>query len=283
MKWIETGVIAAACMGIGVAAQAQTPNHQGLRYEAQRVPSSGAPVARTEAKDVSNPAPVAEDPCVKMVQESGPAAVPTRVRTIVIDPGHGGENEGAIGVARIHEKYLTLKIALLLADRLRELLPDVEIVLTRQRDESLSLRERIEVANRLKADLFLSLHFNNSMNPEAIGFESFWAGDFWEADMLKAGVEVTDEMREARKKTGEASERMAYCFNRAMRHRFDVLDRGVKTGDYTVLTRAQVPAVVLEMAFLSHAQEGLSAVKPEYQARLVQALSVAVMNYVLGQ
>ena len=283
MKWRETVWMAVAWMCVVGAAQAQTPSHQGMRYEAQRVPSSGATVSRSEAKDVAE-APVTDDtdPCSSEKPAMKPVSKPVHVRTIVIDPGHGGENEGAIGVARIHEKYLTLQVAQLLADRLRELLPDVEIVLTRQRDESISLSERIEVANRLNADLFLSLHFNNSLNPLAIGFESFWGGDYWAADMQKAGEEITDEIRELRTRTGAASERMGRCFNHAMRHRFDVLDRGVKTGDYTVLTRAKVPAVVLEMAFLSHAEEGMSAVRPDYQARLVQALTDAVMNYVNG-
>lgn len=283
MKWRVTGCVAVAWMCAGGAAQAQPLGQLGMRCEAQRVPSSGATVARSEAKDVADaPLPAEADPCVSEKPVPKPAAKSVRVRTIVIDPGHGGENEGAIGVARIHEKYLTLQVAQLLADRLRELLPDVEIVLTRQRDESLSLSERIEVANRLNADLFLSLHFNNSLNPDAIGFESFWVGDYWAADMQKAGEEITDEIRESRTRAGAASERMGRCFNHAMRRRFDVLDRGVKPGDYTVLTRAKVPAVVLEMAFLSHAEEGMSAVRPEYQARLVQALTDAVMNYVNG-
>lgn len=279
MKWIVSGVIAAVCMCMGMGAMAQ-PSAWGRRCESQNVvrQSANAPRQAQNSPAVAAPA----EPCSDADAESEAVPMPVKARTIVIDPGHGGENEGAFGVARIHEKYLTLQIALLLADRLRALMPDVEVVLTRYRDESLSLSERIEVANHLHADLFLSLHFNNSLNPDAIGFESFWAGDYWAADMAKAGVEITDEERIAREQAGMGAERMAYCFNRAMRHRFEVLDRGVKTGDYTVLTRARVPAVVLEMAFLSHASEGLSAVMPEYQSRLVQALSVAVVNYVRG-
>ena len=64
-----------------------------------------------------------------------------------------------------------------------------------------------------------------------------------------------------------------------MRHRFTVLDRGVKPGDYTVLTRAEVPAVVLELAFLSHAQEGIETVTAANRAKLVDALTDAVLHY----
>ena len=206
------------------------------------------------------------------------AEIPS-LKVIVIDPGHGGTNEGAIGVAGMHEKYLTLQIAQLLADRLREALPGTRIVLTRERDEDIALADRIDIANQLHADLFLSLHFNSSMNPEAIGYESFWVGDFWEADMVRDGIEITDETRAQRTEAGRRSEEFAQFFNHAMHRQTDVLDRGVKPGDYTVLTRAEVPAVVIELAFLSHAQEGREAVTRQARKRYVDALAEAVLRY----
>ena len=205
--------------------------------------------------------------------------LPETVKTIVIDAGHGGTNEGAIGIAGIHEKYLTLPIALLLADRLRSAMPDAEIILTRQHDATLSLGERIDIANQIHADLFISLHYNNSGNPDAIGFESFWAGDYWKKDLEKANIEIDDQTLKRRTRMAKLGERMAKCFNRSMRHYFDVLDRGVKSGDYTVLTRAEVPAVVLELAFLSHAQEGLDVINPSVRAKIVNALVEAVLRY----
>jgi N-acetylmuramoyl-L-alanine amidase len=262
---------------------AADPQH-GLRLESQAVTtaSAGAKVhVIAETPESAEPAKaVPMDVSAENDSDDGNAVVmPCPLRTIVIDPGHGGTNEGAIGVAGIHEKYLTLQIALLLADRLRKSMPDVQIVLTRQKDQGISLAERIEMANNLKADLFLSLHFNSSTNPEAIGFESFWVGDYWASDMEKSGIEITDEIRSERERAATLGERMANQFNRAMRHRFDVLDRGVKPGDYTVLTRAEVPAVVLEMGFLSHAQEGLELVTPATRARIVDALVDAVRGY----
>ncbi len=230
-----------------------------------------------ETKGSAEQAPM--DTSAEQAKAQADEIVPGPLRRIVIDPGHGGTNEGAIGVAKIHEKHLTLQIALLLADRLRKAMPDTEIILTRQRDQALSLGERIDIANRAKADLFLSLHFNSSNNPEAIGFESFWVGQFWESDMRRDGVEITDEIRAQRERAGALGERMAQSFNRAMRHRFTVLDRGVKPGDYTVLTRAEVPAVVIEMGFLSHADEGISLTTSPHRAKLVDALFDAVVHY----
>lgn len=201
------------------------------------------------------------------------------VKKIVLDPGHGGANEGAIGVANIYEKYLTLQVAMLLADKLRKALPDVEIILTRQKDESIGLAQRIDIANQNDADLFVSLHFNSSQNPNAVGFESFWAGDFWEADMVKENTEITPQIRSRREKCARLGKKMAENFNRAMRRRFDVLDRGVKPGDFTVLTRANVPAVVLEMAFLSHAQEGVQTTTAAHRAKLIDAITDAITRY----
>lgn len=220
-----------------------------------------------------HPAP---PPLIQIEEEQ---VFPDSVRRIVIDPGHGGSNEGAMGSAVIAEKYLSLQVAMILADRLRMAMPDVEIILTRQNDREISLADRIRMANRLNADLFLSLHFNSSGNPEAIGFESFWAGDYWLRDLERDGIVPDEEMRSRRTRAAKLGERMAKAFNRCMRHQFDVLDRGVKQGDYTVLTKSEVPAVVLELAFVSHAQEGVAVTQAATRSKLVAALVEAVKRY----
>ena len=262
------------------------PGSRNTRLEAQRETSSSAGTAvKQPMPALPNTAAAAKDTESQATPQK-PAPIdaevpvlPGEIKTIVIDPGHGGTNAGAIGVAKIYEKTLTLQVAMIVADRLRAKMPDVNIVLTRQRDDALSLNERIQIANQLNADLFVSLHFNSSMNPEAIGYESFWAGDYWIADMKKNGETIDDETRNARTITAKLGERMAKCFNHAMHRRFDVLDRGVKPGDYTVLTRAKVPSVVLELAFLSHAQEGLAVISQSVRSKLADAVVDAVVKY----
>lgn len=264
--WIALTVLMAGMVCADVQAEPRHHRRHKARAESQTVQADKSNEGAQAVEDAAIPDDV-------------PDVHPGPVRLIVIDPGHGGTNEGAFGVAKIHEKHLTLMVAIMLADRLRKALPDTEIILTRQRDSSMYLNERIGIANNLNADLFLSLHFNFSNNLDAIGFESFWAGDFWEADYRRDGIEITEEVRAEHLRTGALSAKMAHCFNRAMRHRFDVLDRGVRTGDFTVLTQSHVPSVVLEMGFLSNADEGISLVTPEHRAKLVDALVEAVVQY----
>ena len=274
------GILTAACLAVLSLppAAAANPSTLGLRLSSQQVttPSAGkrADFLKLESPPVSKPPLITLDDANDVIDVR-----PKPLKRIVIDPGHGGTNEGAIGVAGIHEKHLTLQIALLLADKLRSRMPDVEIILTRQRDVNMSLAERIDVANRAKADLFLILHFNSSLNPEAIGFESFWVGDFWEKDLIKAGVEIDDATRQQRTAAALLGRRMGASFNHAMGRHTGAMDRGVKPGNYTVLTRAEVPAVVLEMAFLSHAKEGIDIASQEYRIKLVNALADAVTGY----
>lgn len=204
---------------------------------------------------------------------------PQMLKTIVIDPGHGGENLGAIGIAGVYEKELTLDLSIVLAERLREAYPDAKILMTRTSDEFVELSDRIAFANAHQADVFLSLHFNGADNLEAYGFESFWVGDFW-----KTEPDVHDPKSQAvRIDAGQRSQWLGECFNQAMGARLDGLDRGVKPGDYTVLTQAKVPAVVLEFAFLSHAEEGVKVLDIDYRAEMVEALVDALDTYVKGK
>ena len=238
----------------------------------------------SSASAIATTAPAAEETATITSTENANAEdtlIVPPLRTIVIDPGHGGTNEGAIGIAGIHEKHLTLKLALILADRLRTQYPDTNVILTRETDRFLSLNDRISIANDAHADLFLSLHFNSSMNPLAIGFESFYAGEFLEQESDKLGD--SDDIRAEKRKADPYAQHMAKCFNHAMSKRFNVLDRGAKPGDYTVLTRARVPAVVLEFGFLSHAEEGLSIITPEHQAQMIDALVEAISRYQRGR
>lgn len=113
---------------------------------------------------------------VQMVYEESKTPIMTlgSIRTIVIDPGHGGENQGAIGTAHVHEKFLTLDLAFALRDQLQEKYPTTRVILTRYWDKSMTLSDRITLANEEGADLFLSLHYNAAVHSKAVGVETYF-------------------------------------------------------------------------------------------------------------
>ena len=102
-----------------------------------------------------------------------PAAGP--IRTLVIDPGHGGKDPGALGT-REREKYLNLGVALALEELLAKHMPEINVVMTRDRDKSVTLYRRAKIAQLHQADFFLSLHCNSSPNKESTGSESYVLG-----------------------------------------------------------------------------------------------------------
>ena len=206
---------------------------------------------------------------------------------IVIDPGHGGLNEGAIGALGVYEKHLTLQLSQHLADRLAARYPQLEVVLTREGDTDLSLSQRIEIANDAEANLFLSIHFNAALNPQAIGYESYWVQSLRpiipEEDnhltaLLQAMPSLPEQVR-VRHQAADESWRFARHFHAAMGARLQVMDRGIKRGNYTVLRKALVPAVVIELGFLSNNTEEQMLLDPLYQAKLVDALLSAIESY----
>ena len=206
------------------------------------------------------------------------------LRRIVIDPGHGETNEGAVGVAEVHEKHLTLPLAMHLADRLRAQHPGLEVILTRHSDAGLGLVERAEVANEANADLLISVHLNAAGNVKAAGFETFWVADTLPPmprdvpkqvallDMLSTLPERSAE----RAHSAHAASSFASHVQRQLGERIETLDRKVKRANFTILRYANVPAVVIEFGFLTHAEEGQSLLDPSYQATLVDAVVAAI-------
>lgn len=162
----------------------------------------------------------------------------TRKQIIVIDPGHGGKDSGAVGINGIQEKDIVLKIAKQIAELNETVFKNqFEIYLTRYKDTLISLRDRTKLAKNLNADLFLSLHCNYSVNPNARGVEVYVS-----------------------KKQGQHSQEsilVAYDLQKRLRENFGFESRGVKFADFQVLreTNDYFPSVLLELGFLSNWDE----------------------------
>lgn len=167
---------------------------------------------------------------------------------ICIDPGHGGEQPGAVYGGR-REKDAALQIARKLASQLRAL--GYDVVMTRDDDASVSLRKRCDISNALRADAFISVHLNASRSPEAQGAESWqWTG---------------------------SGSRLAHNVQRGLVDATGARDRGVKsTTSYYVLRHTHAVAIVVECGFLSHDAERERLFDAEYQAKIASGIARGV-------
>lgn len=221
------------------------------------------------------------------------------IRTVVIDPGHGGKETGAIGAAGSAEKDLVLLIAKTLSMRLEQAL-SVRTVLTRSEDVDLGLDERSALANQNKADLFLSVHLNSSLGRGALGAETYFlslqASDQRAADAAAVENYVGAAVAPAGSDDFElqlllwdlaqsqhlaASQRLATLIQEELNRELDLRDRGVKQAPFRVLMGAAMPAVLVELGFISTREEEQRLRTPEYRSQLVETLVRAISRFKL--
>jgi N-acetylmuramoyl-L-alanine amidase len=218
------------------------------------------------------------------------AGVPARARPLVVlDPGHGGSNTGAAGVAPgTHEKQLTLAMARKVRARLEA--RGIDVVLTRDGDRTMTLRQRTAVADRLAADLFVSLHANASPTRNRRGFETYVltpAGVDVDARALRAevatpraGVDgataaVLDDVERGAAEW-EAADLAESIQAHLRRVRGQGGDRGVKQNAHDVMLGATMPAVLVEIGFIDHPVEGRELFDPATQDAIAGALADAI-------
>lgn len=219
-------------------------------------------------------------------------------RKIVIDPGHGGKDPGAIGPTGLMEKDVVLDIALKVK-KLLESDPQYEIILTRDRDIFLSLNERTEIANRVGADLFISIHTNASPNHYAQGIETYllnWTDD--EEAIKVAARENAISVKRMKQLKGELSfllaslEREAkrddsvklagYIHNamiNSLKTAFSRNDNGLKQALFYVLVGAQMPSCLLEISYISNPEEERLLSEDSYRMHIAQSIVEGIKNY----
>ncbi|MCE5341268.1 MAG: N-acetylmuramoyl-L-alanine amidase [Planctomycetaceae bacterium] len=174
-------------------------------------------------------------------------------KTIVIDPGHGGQDPGAKSVQGFYEKTVNLDVALQIADMLRE--TGHRVIMTRDSDAFLELEERAGVANRAKADVFISIHSDSAARKSANGFSVYIA---------RSASGAAEELAES------IDDRMT---------RTSISSNGVKKADYRVLVQTQCPAVLIELGYLSNYWEAKQLKNAAMQKKLAQAIADGITNY----
>ena len=205
----------------------------------------------------------------------------TNIKTIVIDPGHGGKDSGTLGTKRfkIYEKHVALAVSLKLGNYIAEAFPEVKIIYTRDTDVFLELNERTEIANKSNADLFISIHCDGFTNPKPSGASVFVMG----MSKLKANMDVA--MRENSAIYLEDNYQQKYdgfdpksaesyivfslmqntYLNQSLQiaeevesefsNRANRKSRGVKQAPFYVISRTNMPSILVECGFLTNPNE----------------------------
>ncbi|MBR4300669.1 MAG: N-acetylmuramoyl-L-alanine amidase [Bacteroidales bacterium] len=226
------------------------------------------------------------------------------MKIVMIDPGHGGKKPGAIG-KKSKEKDITLSIALKLGETIKANFKDVTVLYTRDTDVDIDLAERAQMANRAKADLFISIHANSHKKTEPSGTETFVMGlSTSKANMEVARLENADILLEDDYKNNseyqgfdpnapesyimftlyqnaylEKSLNFAEYIQGQYKSRIKTIDRGVKQGELFVLYKTSMPAVLTEIGFISNAKEEEYMMSEEGQNEYVYCIASAFAKY----
>jgi N-acetylmuramoyl-L-alanine amidase len=203
---------------------------------------------------------------------------------VVIDAGHGGSNTGAPGLfAGGSEKRVTMGVARALARELRA--RGFAVVLTRSRDEYLTLRERVRRANAAAAGCFVSLHTNASGDRARRGVETWvLAREAAEVEARRAASRERDDVQamlaELRLlEAHRASAALARAVQSELVAAVGSVDRGVRQAGYDVLAGVTAPAVLVEMGFIDHPIEGALLLQPAQQRRIAAALAAGISKF----
>ena len=219
---------------------------------------------------------------------------PPTVRVVAIDAGHGGNDDGTRGESGTLEKDITLSIARRLRDRIEGRL-GLRVILTRNRDEDVPIDARAAVANNNKADLFLSLHVNASIRPSATGAEVSYLSmeEYGEearalaglgaqlVPVIGGGVRQIDlvQWEMAQVRYLDRSARLADIVHEELSRRVPMSTRGVQEAPFRVLVGANMPAVLIEMGFISNEGDEQRLRGAQFQSAVVDALTDSVLRF----
>ena len=245
--------------------------------------------ATTEAAPTPAPSPAPDTRLV--IPTQGPS---TGLRTVVIDPGHGGEELGTQGAKGTLEKEITLSVA----RRLRTMIESrlgLKVFLTRDDDRTMSLDERSAFANNHHADVFLSVHANSAVRPSLRGAEVYYltveradAEARRRADessttlpALGGGTRAIDLIlwETAQARYLEQSAALAGFVEQALAARVEMSPRAVQQAPFRVLVGANMPAALVEIGYLSNAEQEAQLTTPAYQEQVAQALLDALIRF----
>ena len=245
---------------------------------------------------------------VKKVRSHSPSKMPDnvpsiasqfalKVSRIVIDPGHGGKDPGALSPSGIKEKDITLTIGKLLAKRLK--LEGFEVYLTRERDIFLTLEERTAFANKHKADLFVSLHVNSNVDKSVRGIETYFLNLTTDASAIEVAARenattsksisdlqliindlmLNSKINESSKFATSVHKCVMSC---ASTVGYKGRNLGVRQAPFYVLLGAQMPSILIELGFITNSTDCSLLRRKSYQNTLIDGIAKGINNYIMN-
>ena len=208
------------------------------------LPESNAPLL---------PPGFAKAPKDRVFQRDIPPVLPSDRPRIVIDPGHGGHDPGTIGIGGVREKDIILPISLDVAEILRK--QDIEVILTRDTDNFISLQGRTDMANDINADLFVSIHANaiNLSRPDVNGLETYYY---------------------------QSGRRLAEVIHWSILNGVKIDNRSIRRARFYVLRHSAMPAVLVEVGFLTGAVDSSNLKDPNYRRQMAEAIARGIVEYI---
>lgn len=228
----------------------------------------------------------------------------SRIRTVVIDAGHGGKDPGAISRnGKYQEKHITLSVALKLGNLIKQSYPGIKVIYTRSTDKYVELAERAAIANRNKADLFISIHVNSAKSTQARGTETFVMGthkseDNFEVCKTENSVIVIEDDYQTKYEGFNPGSPESYIIfsllqnihqEQSIKYAAQVqgqfakgpitVNRGVKQGGLLVLWRTTMPAVLTELGFISNPKDYAVLITKSGQEQFARRLFNAFTAY----
>jgi N-acetylmuramoyl-L-alanine amidase len=225
-------------------------------------------------------------------------ALGLKIGKIVIDAGHGGHDTGTIGPNGLYEKDVVLDVAKRLG-RLLESRLGAEVIYTRQDDTFIPLETRTAIANRERADLFISIHANSSRDSDARGVETYYLNftsspealevaarenavsekSIHELQDLVKKIALKEKIEESREFAGDVQQSL---YGGLALHNAGVRNRGIKKAPFIVLIGANMPSILAEISFVSNPTDERKMETPEHRQRIAESLYRGVSKYVSG-
>jgi N-acetylmuramoyl-L-alanine amidase len=229
-----------------------------------------------------------------------------RISFIVIDPGHGGKDPGAVGMGGLEEKEITLKVARYLEKMIKSRLPDIRVLVTRSDDRFVELSRRTEIANRLlkknENGIFLSIHVNSSLSSRISGYETFFLSqnptneDARNTAALENNVIILEEKSKRKKSRDDVDYIEAMMITTQIQKESSALassiqdglakknatfaSRGVKKADFFVLRGVLMPATLIEIGYISNKKEAQYLKKESHREIIADGIGEGVAIFI---